>query len=122
MVLPFQIKSKWYGARQQEQLKMQVSLVLDREAKYSMEKEPDCAVWNNQLCCFCLSWSPLPSPPSLPPSPYIDIVFSTTHKSKGLEWETVQIANDYLDYATRGHIDRSRQLMIALTYMYDAVI
>ena len=35
-----------------------------------------------------------------------DIVFSTAHKSKGLEFDTVKLTNDYLEsYDHRGNID-----------------
>lgn len=34
---------------------------------------------------------------------YIDIVFSTTHKSKGLEFDTVKLTNDYSVYDDESH-------------------
>ena len=35
-----------------------------------------------------------------------DIVFSTAHKSKGLEFDTVKLTNDYLEsYDYRGNSD-----------------
>ena len=33
------------------------------------------------------------------PFGFLDVVFSTTHKSKGLEWEMVKVCNDYLETA-----------------------
>ena len=41
-----------------------------------------------------LIFSLSPSPSSLDYSP-TDIVFSTAHKSKGLEFDTVELTNDY---------------------------
>ncbi len=45
-----------------------------------------------------VSLSSLPSLPSSICLPlYLDVVFSTTHKSKGLEWPTVVVCSDYLE-------------------------